>query len=169
MKPQQGFAGLRIRAHLVRATLDSTMTEPRLILGSHLRATPDGRVVVRASGSGLATVTLRSARTITTRWLGRGRPRVVRFGMQRVGLRPGETTEITFKLSKDHLAMLHRMQTVRATVRLQTDAGVVTRRIDLHSPASPRRRRRTRGQAERAASQTSRSRGRAPVRSSAPE
>jgi hypothetical protein len=62
----------------------SALSEPHVIVGSHLRATPEGHVVLHLSGSGLATVTLRSARAITTRWLGCGRPRVVRIGMRRV-------------------------------------------------------------------------------------
>jgi hypothetical protein len=103
--------------------------------------------VLHVSGSGLATVTLRSARTITTRWLGRGRPRVVTFGMRRLALRPDAVETVTLKLSKDHLALLHRMRTIRTTIRLQTDDGVVTRRINLHSPASARVRRRRSGRA----------------------
>ena len=38
------------------------MSQARILVGEHLRATPDGRVVLRLSGSGRATVTLRSAR-----------------------------------------------------------------------------------------------------------
>ena len=116
------------------------MSEPHIIVGNHLRAMPDGQVVLHLSGSGLATVTLRSARTITPRWLGSARPRIVRLGMRRVALRPDAVTTVTFRLSKDHLALLHRMQTIRTTIRLQTDDGVLTRRIDLHSPAFRRRR-----------------------------
>ena len=51
---------------------------------------------------------------------------------------PMPSRGVTFRLSKDHLALLHRMQTIRTTIRLETDDGVVTRRIDLHSPASGR-------------------------------
>jgi hypothetical protein len=116
------------------------MTAPRIITGRHLRATPEGEVVLYVAGSGLATVTLRSARPITLRWLGSGRPRNVRLGMRRVALAPGRVTELTFRLSKDHLALLHRMQTMRVTIRVQTDDGLRTRRIDLHSPARKRAR-----------------------------
>ena len=126
------------------------MSAPHIIVGNHLRATPDGEVVLYLSGSGLATVALRSARTITPRWLGSPRPRVVKFGMRRVGLRPDAVTPVTFRLSKDHLALLHRMQTIRTTIRLQTDDGVLTRRINLHSPAFRRRRGRGRVRSTRA-------------------
>ena len=123
------------------------MSEPaHIVVGSHLRATPDGGVTLHVAGSGLATVTLRSARPITPRWLGSGRPRNVRLGMRRVALSPDAVTTLTFRLSKDHLALLHRMRTMRVTIRLETADGVLTRRIDLHSPACPRTRRtRSRG------------------------
>jgi hypothetical protein len=117
------------------------MTAPRIITGRHLRATPEGDVVLSVAGSGLGTVTLRSARPITPRWLAGSRPRNVRLGMRRIALAPGAVTELTFQLSKEHLALLHRMQTMRVTIRVQTDDGLRTRRIDLHAPA---RRARTR-------------------------
>jgi hypothetical protein len=116
------------------------MTPPRIVAGSHLRATPDGEVVLHVAGSGLATVTLRSARPITPRWLAGSRPRNVRLGMRRVALAPGGVTELTFRLSKEHLALLHRMQAMRVTIRVQTDDGLRTRRIDLHAPARKRAR-----------------------------
>ncbi|HEX6020347.1 MAG TPA: hypothetical protein VFZ00_00030 [Solirubrobacter sp.] len=116
------------------------MSDAHVIIGGHLRATPDGHVALHLSGSGLATVTLRSARTITPRWLGSGRPRIVRFAMRRVALRPDAVTTVTLKLSKEHLALLHRMQTIRVTIRLETDDGVVTRRTNLHAPAVRRAR-----------------------------
>jgi hypothetical protein len=111
-----------------------------IVVGSHLRATPDGDVVLHVAGDGLATVTLRSARPITPRWLGSGRTRNVRLGMRRIALSPDAVTTLTFRLSKDHLALLHRMQTMRVTIRLQTSDGVLTRRCTLHSPAVKRRR-----------------------------
>jgi hypothetical protein len=121
------------------------MSTSHIVVASHLRATPGGEVVVHVAGSGLATVTLRSARPITPRWLGSGRPRNVRLGMRRVALAPDSVTELTFRLSKDHLALLHRMQTMRVTIRVETAEGVRTRRIDLHSPAYKR----SRGRAQR--------------------
>ena len=87
------------------------MNEAHIIVTKHLRASPDGEVVLAVSGSGLATVTLRSARPIAPRWLGRGRPRLVVLGMRRVAMRPDALTTVAFKLSRDHLALLHRMQT----------------------------------------------------------
>ena len=110
------------------------MSEPRLIVGDHLRATPDGRVVLRLTGRGMATVTLRAARPITPRWLGSARPRLVRFGRCEVDLRPGDVTTVSLRLSRDHLALLHRMQSVRVAISVQTPDGHITRRIDLHSP-----------------------------------
>jgi hypothetical protein len=116
------------------------MRTARIIASNHLRSTPEGRVTLRLRGSGLATVTLRSARPITPRWLGSGRPRLVALGMRRVALRPDALTTVTFRLRRDHVALLHRMQTMRAVIRVQTDDGVVTRRINLHSPAGRRSR-----------------------------
>jgi hypothetical protein len=60
--------------------------------------------------------------------------------MRRVALAPAGVTELTFRLSKDHLALLHRMRTMRVTIRVQTDDGLRTRRIDLHAPARKRAR-----------------------------
>ena len=121
------------------------MSEPRLIVGDHLRATPGGRVVLRLTGCGPATVTLRAARPITPRWLGSARPRLVRFGRCDVALRPGAVTTVSLRLSRDNVALLHRMGSVRVTIRVQTPDGHLTRRIDLHSPARKPRRRRAGG------------------------
>jgi hypothetical protein len=97
------------------------MSEPtRIVSRNHLRAAPDGKVDLRVSGCGPAVVTLRSARALGPRWLGGGRPRIV---------------------SREHLALLHRMQTIRTTIRVQTAAGVCKRRVNLHAPG----RRRVRG------------------------
>jgi len=105
-----------------------------LIAGNHLRATPDGRVVVRVRGSGPATVTLRSARPIAPRWLSGRRARNVRLGVRRIALERGADTTVTFRLSADDLALLHRMHTMRIAIRLQTAEGARSRRVDLHSP-----------------------------------
>ncbi len=101
---------------------------------AHVRATPTGEVVIGVRGGGRATVSLRSAWRIPSRWLGGARPRIVRFGQRDVDLRPGTTTDVTFRLSKDHLALLRRMQAVRATIRVQTDDRVRTRWVWLHPP-----------------------------------
>jgi hypothetical protein len=107
---------------------------PRIISGAPLQATPDGEVALRVSGDGPATVSLRSTWRITPRWLGSGRPRHVRFGTRRVVLRPDTATTISIRLSPAHLALLHRMRTIRVTIRVHTQTGVVTRMVDLHSP-----------------------------------
>ena len=51
-----------------------------------------------------------------------------------------QLTAVTFRLSKGHLALLHRMQSVRTTIRVQTAAGVSKRRVTLHSPQRQKRR-----------------------------
>ena len=110
------------------------MNEVRIIVGEHLRTTPDGRLVLRLSGSGPATVTLRSSRPVPPRWLGSARPRPVQFGMRKIDLRPEAVTTVILRLSDDHLALIHRMQSIRATIRVQTREGVRTRRVSLHPP-----------------------------------
>ena len=110
----------------------------RIVSRNHLRAPPDGKVDLRVSGCGPAVVTLRSARSLGSRWLGGGRPRIVRFGSARLSLTCGVVTTVTLRLSREHLALLHRMQTIRTTIRVQTAAGVFKRRVDLHAPAPHR-------------------------------
>jgi hypothetical protein len=124
------------------------MSDARILVGDHLRATADGRIVLWLSGSGPATVTVRPARPITPRWSGSARSRSVRLGMREVDLRPDAATPVTVQLSRDHLALLRRMQRMRITIRLQTHDRVVTRRIDLHPPAGKPRPRRRAGMRE---------------------
>lgn len=138
VSPGHPAAILRVTADARSRVADHAsgiVSQARIIVGNHLRATPEGRVVLRLSGSGPATVTLRSARPITPRWLGSTRPRVVRLGMSQVDLSPDGVTTVTLRLRSDHLALLHRMQSMRATIALQTHDRLLTRRIDLHSPA----------------------------------
>jgi hypothetical protein len=81
------------------------MSEPtRIVSRNHLRATPDGKVELRVSGCGPAVVTLRSARALGPRWLGGGRPRIVRLGRARMLLTSGRVTPVTLRLSSEHLA-----------------------------------------------------------------
>ncbi|MGF2075610.1 hypothetical protein, partial [Enterococcus casseliflavus] len=47
-------------------------------------------------------------------------------------------TTIDVRLTKDHLALLHRMGTLRATIRVATHREVQRRRILLHAPAGRR-------------------------------
>jgi hypothetical protein len=116
------------------------MSEPtRIVSRNHLRATQDGEIDLRVSGCGPAVVTLRSARGLGPRWLGGGRPRIVRFGSARLLLTCGRVTTVTLPLSREHLALLHRMQTIRTTIRVQTAAGVCKRRVHLHAPGRHRR------------------------------
>ena len=110
-----------------------------LQLGGHVRAAADGRVVMHVrGGDGPATVTLSAARPIAPRWLGGTRARIVRFGRQELCLNPGAETTINLRLTKHHLALLRRMQTIRATVRIEAGRDSRRRRIVLHAP--PKRR-----------------------------
>ena len=107
---------------------------PLVIGDPHLHATADGHVIVRVRGDGPAVVTIRSARPLTSRWLGGTRARLVRLGEQRLSLPSTGTTTIAFALSAEHLALLHRMQTLRTTITVTTAAGVCRRRVYLHPP-----------------------------------
>jgi hypothetical protein len=120
-----------------------------VIHSSHLRSTADGKVTIELSGprrgpARAATLTLCSARRIGPRWLGGGHPRIVAFGSAHLVLAPQATSTVTIRLAKERLALLRRMGTVRATVRVATlgnDGRVVavSRRLDLHAPRRPSR------------------------------
>jgi hypothetical protein len=119
----------------------STVASAPVVVGSaHVRPRPDGSFSLQVRGRGPALVIVGSARRIGTRWLGGPRPRLVRLGLRRAELTPGRTATVAFRLSEDHLALLRRMQTVRATVSVTTPAGACRRRIYLHAPARQRRR-----------------------------
>jgi acyl-coenzyme A thioesterase PaaI-like protein len=117
------------------------------IRSSHLRATADGHVTIELAGpvtgpARAATLALTSARRISTRWLGSGRPRVVTFGAAHVVLEPGTSTSVTIRLSRERLALLRRMRTVRATARVTTEGNhgrtvAVSRRLNLDAPRRP--------------------------------
>lgn len=119
--------------------MSDTAPPVRILAGPHLRATPDGHVLLRIrGGAGPATVTLSSARPLTPRWLGGVRARVVRLGQRDVPLRRGVVTTVTLQLSKDHVALLRRIRTLRVTIRVATGDHVQRRRTNLHAPARKR-------------------------------
>jgi hypothetical protein len=116
------------------------IAEPHLLVGSHARATPDGSIAftLRAPPGALCSVTLRSARQIPSRWLGRA-PRRVRLGTRTFTMPAAGEATVTIRLSAEHLALLRRMQWLRAVVRATAtdDTGQVTctgRPVILHAP-----------------------------------
>jgi hypothetical protein len=124
------------------------MPAPTVDIGStHLHPTADGRLTIALSGprtgpARAATVTVTSARRIPTRWLGSGHPRIVTLGSAHVVLAPRVTTTATIRLSKERLALLHRMGRLRATVRVASQGNngrvvTVSRRLDIHAPRRP--------------------------------
>jgi hypothetical protein len=119
-----------------------------VLSGPHLRAGADGDLAFQVSCCGAATagcrvvVTVKSQRRISSRWLARGRSRIVSLARRKVTLPSGSRTTVTVRLSGENLALLHRMQTIRAIVRVTAtdEAGHVTtasRLIRLHAPARP--------------------------------
>lgn len=116
-----------------------SVTPVSILAGRDLRAAPSGHVVLRIrGGAGPVTVTLSSARPLTPRWLGGVRARVVRLGRSDVTLRPGVVTTVSIQLSKHHVELLHRMRTLRTTIRVASGDHVHRRRINLHPPARRR-------------------------------
>lgn len=95
----------------------------------HARATADGAVTFDVHGAPPgAKVTLTSARRIPSRWLARGRPRIVKLGSA-----PADAT-VTIRLSREHFALLRRMRTLHAVAHI---AGDGKRAITLHACSTP--------------------------------
>ena len=117
----------------------------RIVTGSHVRATAAGGLTLRLSCLGgepsgyRCKLSLKSARKVPSRYLGRGRSRVVSFGTRPFTLHSGAGAAVIVRLSTDNLALLRRMQTIRVIAQATaTDrAGHVTtvsRMLSLHAP-----------------------------------
>jgi hypothetical protein len=113
----------------------------RILSRAHVRATAAGdvRLVVRYLGDDpggcRVKLSLQSARRIPSRWLSRGRPRVVTLGTQVFTARAGAETPVVVSLSQENLALLRRMQTIRAVARATPiEPGV--RRASARIPVS---------------------------------
>ena len=129
-----------------------------ILSGPHLRVSCDGDLALQLRCSGaapagcLAVVSLKSERRISSRWLRRGRSRTVSLARRKLTLPSGKRTTATVRLSRENLALLRRMQTIRAIVRVTAsdEAGHVTTVSKLISLHAPQRRPGTRAATARA-------------------
>jgi hypothetical protein len=123
------------------------MMDPLRVIGrGHVRATPEGTVTLRlrAAGEWRGTLELASARRVSSRWLSRGRPRIVRLARRALVLHDGDNV-VTVRLPAAQLALLRRMQTLQIVVRVTAtdDTGRrarASRLMRLHAPARARAR-----------------------------
>ena len=109
----------------------------RVTTGRHVRATADGRLALTLRGpSGCrGIVTLKSERRIASRWLERGRPRVVTLAKRPFELPPDGRIEVCLRLSAEHLALLRRMGSIRAVARVVTAVSRDATAVTIHAPA----------------------------------
>jgi len=109
----------------------------RISMGRHLGVTTEGEIAltVRGPGGGRGTVTLKSERRIPSRWLERGRSRIVTLARRRVTLPPSGRRELTLRLRAEHLALLRRMGMIRAVARIETAHSRSRTALALHAPA----------------------------------
>ena len=109
----------------------------RIATGRHLGATTEGEIALtlRGRGGDRGTVTLKSERRIPSRWLERGRPRVVTLARRRFSLSSDGGCELTLQLSPEHLALLRRMGSLRAVARAATAESRTAKAVTIHAPA----------------------------------
>jgi hypothetical protein len=117
----------------------------------HLAATAEGEVslTLRGPPGSRGDVTLKSQRKIASRWLERGRPRVVTLARSAFELPAEGRARVVLRLPPEQEALLHRMGSIHAVARVAT-AGTSTRTaVAIHAPARRRsgRRRRAAGAA----------------------
>ena len=113
--------------------------------GPHLRATRGGdvRLELRCAGGAPGchgTVSIRSARRVPSRWLTRGRPRLVTLAKVSFALPTDGAATVTLRLSDENLALLRRMQTIRVVARATAadragNAVSAARALRLHAPS----------------------------------
>ena len=110
--------------------------------GRHLGATADGEVSLTLSGpaGSSGTVTLKSERRISSRWLERGRPRVVTLARRTFALPAAGRAEVVLRLPPQQEALLHRMGSIHAVALVATADTHTARAVTLHAPAGRRRR-----------------------------
>lgn len=110
----------------------------------HLSATTEGEVALtlRGPGGARATVMLKSERRIPSRWLERGRPRVVTLARRSFTLPANGRAKVLLRLSPEHLALLRRMGSIHAVARVVTSDSRTGKAVTIHAPArrSPARR-----------------------------
>jgi hypothetical protein len=118
--------------------------------GRHLGATGGGEVSLTLAGPAgcRGTVTLKSERRIPSRWLERGRPRVVTLARQAFELPASGRAKVVLRLPPEQEALLHRMGSIHAVARVTTAETRTGKAVTIHAP---RRRRSGRRRAVRAA------------------
>ena len=106
----------------------------------HLGVTAEGEVALTLSGPGgsRGTVTLKSERRISSRWLESGRPRVVTLARRPFTLPAGGRTELVLRLPPKHLALLRRMGSIHAVARVATANSRSAKAVTVHAPARRR-------------------------------
>ena len=109
----------------------------RITTGRHLDATAEGEIalVLRGHAGDRGTVTLKSERRIPSRWLERGRPRVVTLARRRFAIPADGCSELTLRLSPEHMALLRRMGSTRAVVRVATSESRAAKAVTIHAPS----------------------------------
>lgn len=108
--------------------------------GRHLGATAGGEVSLTLSGppGSRGTVTLKSERRVPSRWLERGRPRVVTLARRAFELPVAGRAEVVLRLPPEQDALLHRMGSIRAVARVTSADAHTARAVTIHAPARRR-------------------------------
>jgi hypothetical protein len=121
-----------------------------IVTGRHLGATAEGEVSLTLAGPAgcRGTVTLRSERRISSRWLERGRPRVVTLARRAFELPASGRAKVVLHLPPEQEALLHRMGSIHAVARVATPEAHAGKAVTIHAP---HRRRSGRRRAVRAA------------------
>ena len=103
----------------------------------HVRATAEGELGLTLSGPAGArgTVTLKTQRRVASRWLERGRPRMLTLARSPFALPAGGRTRVILRLSPEHLALLRRMGSMRAVARVTTAESRAAKAVSIHAPA----------------------------------
>jgi hypothetical protein len=111
--------------------------QARIVTTRHLRATAAGEIPLTLTGpTGCrATLTLRSQRRIPSRWLARGRSRVVTLARRQVTL----PTRVVLSLKPEQLALLRRMGTIRAVAVVETPQSRSRTAVAIHAPTRRKR------------------------------
>ena len=121
--------------------------------GRHLGATAEGEVSLTLAGPAgcRGTVALKSERRIPSRWLERGRPRVVTLARCAFELPADGRAQVVLRLPPEHEALLHRMGSIHALARVTTAQTRTAKAVTIHAPARQRSRDRRGTRAARAA------------------
>ncbi len=111
----------------------------RIVTRRHVEATAEGEIRLAVTGPGgcAGTLVLRSERPIGSRWLERGRPRVVTLARGQFTLEADGHAEVILRLAPAHLALVRRMGAIRAVAHVVTTGGHAAAGVTVHG--QPRR------------------------------